>query len=163
MAEWMTTAEAAEALGVSERQVRNKVKSGKLKAKKQGNRWLIDRSLTEAETEMQDTDSEVSELPTEIAASAELLSRLEADNEWLRHRVDQFGTELAETRKAGEEANQRHDTIVLQLTRQLEQSQRLLAYRQSPWWRRWFSRSKVKRGSKTDEGRSERKKSRLLV
>ena len=141
--DWLTTAEAAEALGVSERQVRNRVKTGKLKGKKQGNRWLIDTSLREAETEMHDNSSEVSELPTEITTSEGLVSRLEANNEWLRHRVDELGTQLAETRKAGEEASQRHDTIILQLTRQLEQSQRLLEYHQSPWWRRWLSKRKV--------------------
>ena len=48
MNEWITVKEAAEILEISERQVRNRATSGKLKAKRDGNRWLIHGSLSEA-------------------------------------------------------------------------------------------------------------------
>ena len=48
---------------------------------------------------------------------------------------------VEEAHKAAAEASQRHDMIVMQLTRQLEQSQRLLEYHQASWWRRWFRKA----------------------
>lgn len=123
--EWITVKEAAEALGISERQVRHKAAIGKLKARKDKNKWLIHHSFAEVESEAVGGPSEVSELPSEV------IHRLESESKWLRERVEELEKQLAD-------ASERHDTIVLQLTRQLEQSQRLLEYHQEPWYRRWF-------------------------
>ena len=51
---------------------------------------------------------------------------------------------LREQLQAYEERSQRQDTIILQLTRQLEQSQKLLEYNRAPFWRRWFSKNGYK-------------------
>jgi response regulator RpfG family c-di-GMP phosphodiesterase len=46
--------------------------------------------------------------------------------------------QLAESNKALVEAEQSHSAEVERLTRQLEESKRLLEHYQVPWWRRWF-------------------------
>jgi response regulator RpfG family c-di-GMP phosphodiesterase len=58
--------------------------------------------------------------------------------------IDNLQRRLEEARKAIAETNQRHDTVVMQLTRRLQQSQRLLEYHQSPWWRKWFRRRRTR-------------------
>jgi len=40
--EWITVSEASRQLGIAERTVRDRISKGKLSAKKDGNRWLID-------------------------------------------------------------------------------------------------------------------------
>ena len=100
--EWITVKEAARKLSVSERNVRFKISSGKLKAKREGRRWLVHSSLS---PDVSDKDKQIAKLQEEVS-----------------------------------QASERSDTIILQLTRQLEQSQRLLKYHQEPWYRRVFGR-----------------------
>ncbi len=50
--------------------------------------------------------------------------------------------EVSEKNALLEDNRQRQDTIILQLTRQVEQSQRLLEYQQEPWYRRVFRKRK---------------------
>ncbi|MFC1714451.1 helix-turn-helix domain-containing protein [Candidatus Poribacteria bacterium] len=140
--EWITTAEASELLNISERQVRNRATNGKLKAKREGNKWMIHRSLAEVKAELEGNRSEPA-TSAEISESSEtIMAKLESDNEWLRKRVEELEKHLGETRKSGENASERHDTIVLQLTRHLEQSQRLLEYHEEPFYRKWFKKRK---------------------
>jgi len=42
MAEWITVSAASRQLGIAERTVRHRIRQGKLSAKKEGGRWLID-------------------------------------------------------------------------------------------------------------------------
>ncbi|MFQ6042565.1 MAG: hypothetical protein ACE5PV_17050, partial [Candidatus Poribacteria bacterium] len=46
--------------------------------------------------------------------------------------------ELSQSRQDAEESRQRQDTIILHLTRQMEEQTKLLEYHQAPWWKRWF-------------------------
>jgi len=131
--EWITTSEAAGLLNISERQVRNKAASGKLKAKRDGNRWLIDRSLTEVEVELEGNRSE-----SDISAGSSdnyevIVEKLEVENEWLKKRVEELERYLSEARQDAAEAGHRHDTVVMQMTK-------LLEYHQQPFWRKLFSR-----------------------
>ena len=63
----------------------------------------------------------------------------------MRGELEQKNQEINNLQKQLAEASERHDTIVLQLTRQLEQSQRLLEYHQAPWWRRWLRKGGTKK------------------
>jgi excisionase family DNA binding protein len=94
MENWIDVSEAAEHLGISERQVRNWIRDGKLKAKKVNGKWRIDGSLEVTDGNPSDSD-DASEV------------------EWLRRQVEELQEELSETRK-------RSDTIIMQLTQQLE-------------------------------------------
>jgi len=60
---------------------------------------------------------------------------LREENQWLKDQLEKANEELSETRK-------RQDTIILQLTRQLEGQQKLLEYKESPWYIRWFRKHK---------------------
>jgi excisionase family DNA binding protein len=129
----MTIAEAAKRLGRSEQSIRRAIKSGKLMAVMVNGRYEIDEK----------------ELPDSQADSQSDSTVLVTENEFLRQRTAQLedtlkqqNQRLDEAQRLLAEASERHDTIVLQLTRQLEQSQRLLEYHQAPWWRRWFRRGK---------------------
>ena len=62
--------------------------------------------------------------------------------EQLRSEVDYLREELRKSREELEQGRERSDTIILQLTRQLENQQKLLEYRRSPFWKRWFRRER---------------------
>jgi len=70
--------------------------------------------------------------------SSELMS-IREENRWLKEQLEKANQELSETRK-------RQDTIILQLTRQLENQQNLLEYHQTPFWKRWFRKHKSEIG-----------------
>ena len=56
-----------------------------------------------------------------------IVKRLEAENEYLKERIREL-----------EQARERSDMINLQLTRQLENQQKMLEQHQEPWYRRMF-------------------------
>ena len=66
---------------------------------------------------------------------SEILSVLQTQLEEKDKQIDKLQKQL-------EDASHRHDTIVLQLTRQMEQSQRLLEYKSEPFYRRWFKKKR---------------------
>ena len=63
------------------------------------------------------------------------LSRLKDENQWLKEQLEKANQEFSEARK-------RQDTIILQLTRQLENQQSLLEYHRTPFWKKWFRKQK---------------------
>ena len=73
-------------------------------------------------------EAENARLKIELTATKGMVDKLENDKLYLQE-------ELSETRK-------RQDTIILQLTRQLEGQQKLLEYKESPWYTRWFRKKK---------------------
>ncbi len=137
-AEWIPVKEAAKLLKVSERQVLNRIHAGKLKVKREGKIWLVHSSLSEP-------NDEAEQIPqgSDIEAYKKLEETIELLKEQLKEKdkqIEKIQEQYFETQKASEDASQRHDTIVLQLTRQLDQSQRMLAVHQEPWYRKWFRR-----------------------
>jgi excisionase family DNA binding protein len=142
--EWITTAEAAKLLNISERQVRNRAVNDKLKAKREGNRWLIHGSLSEVEAVLEGNRSEPS-ISEETPANPEvIIAKIGAENEWLRERVEELERQLAESRQDAAESSHRHDTVVMQMTR-------LLEYHQQPFWRRWRKRKQLPEATIIDE------------
>lgn len=123
-AEWITTKEAARLLKTSVRNVTNKINTGKLQAKRSGKIWLVHRSLSPSVDE-------------EYGSQIEAIQHLKETVDFLKDEIERKNSQIETLQTQLADADERHDTIVLQVTRQLEQSQRLLEYRQSPWWRRW--------------------------
>ncbi|MBA7492645.1 hypothetical protein ES702_03195 [subsurface metagenome] len=127
----MTTQEACQRLDKSEKTVRRWLKSGKLEGVKVDGIWdiseesvdalLSDRTLGRTEEENVRSDE------VGIARLEESNKHLKEENQYLKERIQEL-----------ESASERADTVMLQLTRQLEQSQRLLEHDQAPWWQRWF-------------------------
>lgn len=134
--EWISTKEAARRLDKSVRYIRTMIHQGKLRAKRRGTVWQVHDSLsggTEA------ADGVPSETPGNMRNTVEILKvQLEAKDK----QIESLQRQL----EAGAEAGERHDTIVLQLTRQIEQTQRLLEYQSDPWYRRMFRKGRKPQG-----------------
>jgi len=117
--EWISTKEAARRLNLSVRQVVDRIHKGRLKATRDGRKWLVHNSL------LPPSEAESSGL---TAAEKHLSAAVEMLKETLQ---DQKG-QIAEKDKQIE----RQQIIIMQLSRDVESSQKLLEYH--PWWRRWF-------------------------
>ena len=138
---WVTIDQAATILGVSAMTVRRRIEKGDLESKLENRRRLV--CITD--------DTQVSYKDEQIVAqlrreNEQLRKQTDIQNEQireLREELKQKDSDLRKERSAAEDTSQRHDTIVLQLTRQLEQSQRLLEYNQAPWWRKWFRKNQT--------------------
>lgn len=126
MERWVSVKDAASFRNCSERNILDLIYRGRLEGRKDGRRWevLIDFPEDYAE---------------EVPQSAEVITVLKEQLQEKDKQIDSLQRQLGES-------SERHDTIVLQMTRQLEQSQRLLEYHQDPWYRRWFKRREKKRG-----------------
>lgn len=137
-AEWIPVKEAAKLLEISERQVLNRIHTGKLKAKREGKIWLVHNSLSEPNDEAEQIPKgSDNEAYTKLEETVELLKEQLKEKD---KQIDKLQEQFSETQKASEDASQRHDTIVMQLTRQLEQSQKMISAHQEPWYRKWFGR-----------------------
>lgn len=123
--EWLTTKEAAETLEITVRSVVTRIHEGKLKAKRQGRFWLVHSSLSEPEVGVY--------VASEEAPSASV--------EFLRKQIEEKDKQIESLQRqleASAASGERHDMILLQLTRQVEQGQRLLEDHRAPWFRRMF-------------------------
>ncbi len=129
MEEWITVKEAAQIRNCTERNIIKLIDKGELKAKKDGRRWLVLMDISEPSTEKEPNNTE-------------LISVFKAQLEEKDRQIERFQKQLEDKDRVIEDASQRHDTIVLQLTRQLEQSQRMLEAHQEPWYRRVFGKGR---------------------
>ena len=140
----MTIAEIAKVTGKSEQSIRRAIKAGKLKATLIDGHYEIDevdlvgdyRCDSQSDSQTIDTDSQA--LVIENEALKQKISELDA-------RIIEKDKSLDEARKASEEAQQRHDTIVMQLSRQYEQSLKMLESTEmkkerKSWWSRLWKR-----------------------
>ncbi len=134
--QWQSLADACQTLKISERTLYRRIKQGEIKSKTEDSRRLVLIDLPDGRV-----------LSDKLADSSDtiLLQQVQSENELLKDEIQQKNTQIEnfqqqidETNKTQAEASQRHDTIVLQLTRQIEQAQRLLEYHQEPFYRRWF-------------------------
>ena len=131
MEKWITVKEAAQIRNCTERNILKLIDKGELKAKKDGRRWLILMDVSEHSSEQSPNSSELTSiLKAQLDANDKLIERLQK--------------QLDDKDRIIEDSSQRHDTIVLQLTRQLENQQKLLEYHQEPWYRRWFRKSRTR-------------------
>lgn len=126
--DWITTKEAAELLNISARHVRELASKGKLKAKRRGKNWLIHSSLSRDIGEAGKSPNGVRE-----EVSAEAYEKLEQMVTQLQGQVEQKDKQI----------EQLH-IITMQLSRDIESQQKLIEYKQSPWWRRWFGKKQTK-------------------
>lgn len=126
--QWMTLQEAEKILGISERSIRRRVDAGKLKSKKEDGRRYV----------LVDMDAAVTE--TRQVHDPDAVSRLEVELEVAKAEIRRLNDVMERKDTESAEASQRHDTIVLQLTRQLSDQQRLLEYHRERWWKRLFRR-----------------------
>lgn len=116
----MTIQEACQRLGKSESTIRRMIKAGKLVANmKDGAYNILEDSINDLSNDKQSVVND--KLPNE------LVKQLQDENQYLKERIKEL-----------ESSRERADMISIQLTRQLEQSQRMLEAHKEPFWRRWF-------------------------
>lgn len=147
--EWITVKEAAIMIGVHDRTIRRYIKDHKLESRKDGARVLVSRDSVNAlsmidhrqDQDTEDVDHRQDHIEdhtpdTEVQLLREQIRRQDDEVEFLRDR-------LKEVEEQRSKEKERADTIILQQTRQLEQTQRLLEDHSLPWYRRMFkSRNK---------------------
>ncbi len=117
---WVTVSQACDIYGVSRRTVSRWIKQGKVQSKLDNNRRLV--LVTEEGHTGTSEGHDDSDMSQDMSQQA-LVEQLQTEVEYLRGELQQ--------------SRERSDTIILQLTRQLDQSQRLLEHHQEPWYRRW--------------------------
>ena len=145
--EWQPMADACRILGISDRTLRRRIESGEIESQLEGRRRYV---LIDIESSTSQLASHIADSDT--AAGSMLMGQLQSENEHLRQQVERLRDELKAERERteserhrGEQANERSDTIILQLTRQLEHQQLMLEAHTSPWYRRWFGREKLEK------------------
>ena len=140
---WVSRAVACQVIGISERTLRRHIQDGKLQAKREGNRVfvLVDIADSEAVNSGQGADM------SGHIADTPLTEQIQRENELLRQQltekdkqIGKLQEQLSETQKESGEAKERSDTLLLNLQRQLEQSQMMLESSQAKQRRSWWSR-----------------------
>ena len=121
----MTIHEVCQRLGKSESTIRRWIREGTLTATKVNGVWDISEEMVnDCSNGGQTVGSDQSVDGT--------VQQLRSENDYLKERIQEL-----------ESARERSDTLMLQLTRQLEQSQRMLEAHSAPWWRRLRRRRKT--------------------
>jgi len=111
--------------GISQATVYRRIKAGKLKSEKlDGTLYII-----------------ISDDNNENHFDNRLLEQLRTENEYLRQQLGQAMETIQQMQNDSESAKNRSDTIILQLTKELENQQKLLEYHPEPFWKRLFRRS----------------------
>ncbi len=129
---WHTLAEAEGIFGKSRRTIQRRIVAGEIESKKVGGIVYVKLDTTAKEVS-HNLSQMVEQLRSE---NEELKERLKVEGERHEKEADFLRQELAAR-------SERQDTIILQLTRQLEQSQHLLEYNQEPWYQRWFRKRRT--------------------
>lgn len=143
--QWVSRVVACQVIGISERTLRRHIQDGKLQAKHEGNRVyvLVDIPDSESVNSGQSVDMGGQ------GADTALINQIKQENELLKaqltekdKQIGKLQEQLSDTQKESGEAKERADTLLLNLQRQLEQSQRMLESSQTKqhqsWWRRVF-------------------------
>jgi len=132
MDEWITVKEAAKIRNCTERNILRLINNNSIEAKKDGHKWVILKASLEVDSE-------------ESPNMSDFVSVLKAQLEEKDKQIERLQKQVEEKDKMLEESSERNDTIIMQLTRQLEQSQRMLVAHQEPWYKRWFSKNRQSR------------------
>ena len=131
----LTLTEVAAKLGVSERTIRRRIDKGEIGAEKFDGKLMVVADsiteLTELDTHVnRDKTALIKELQQTVSSLRRQVAALE---EQLENKDAQLREKDADLRRKDEqmaESGQRHDTVVMQMTR-------LVEYHQQPFWKRW--------------------------
>ena len=126
--EWLSVKEAARIRKCTDANIRYLISNGKLDANKVDGKWLV--RITE-ERQQKDTSSE-----TQVSEVIELLKVELQDTKAELQEAKERANRLEEDLRS---ASERHDTIVLQLSRE---KQLLLQDMTTPWYKKMFRRGK---------------------
>jgi len=139
--EWVSMKQACDILDISISTLRRRVDNGEIESKLDGNRRSV---LIHHDTsnDTSDTSSDTSTKQEATQTDTSFMEQLKCQIESLQKQLDTREGEVAKLQEELSQSRERSDTIILQLTRQMEQSQRLLEYNQEPWYKRMFRKGR---------------------
>ena len=115
MENWISVKEAAKIRKCTQANIRYLISQKKIDAKRDGGRWLVNDESLGSEKDFSQT--------------ADVISVLKAQLEEKDKQINLLQTQI-------QDMSERHDTIVMQMTRQMEQTQKMLESAKEPWYRR---------------------------
>ncbi len=131
---WVSMKQACDILDISISTLRRRIDNGEIESKLEGNRRSI--------LIHHDTSSDTSTKQEATQPDTSFVEQLKYQIESLQKQLDTREGEVVKLQEELSQSRERSDTIILQLTRQVEQSQRMLEYHEEPWYRRWFRRQR---------------------
>jgi len=134
--EYMSVKDAANFLKVTEKTVINRINRGEIEGIQEGRFWKVGRQSVEKAAKEDSVN-----LPKD-SGDSEVIQILKAQLQERTTEASELREQVAKLTEDVRNASERHDTVVIHLTRQMEQSQRLLEYNQEPWYRRMFRKGR---------------------
>lgn len=137
--EWVTVKEACGILGMSERTLRRHIQQGKVKSRVKDKRRYVLIEVNDIADHGRDHVNGIDDHDQDhdnvkqSESQSELVQQLRSENEYLRTQVESLQKEMSESRE-------RSDTLILNLTRQFENSQRMIESSQMKAKRSLWSR-----------------------
>lgn len=114
---WVSLNEACEILDISLSTLRRRIDAGEFESRLEGKRRLVSIS----------DEVQVSSKTTQTA----LIDQLRQENDRLNQQLAEKDRQIEGLQNQLQDASQRHDTVVMQMSKMLE-------YERQPFWRRWF-------------------------
>jgi len=133
-ARWLSSIEACQVLGISQSTLRRRIDKGEIETKPEHGKRLI----------LVTTDNHVDT----ISLEADMVMRLQSEVDLLREQVKQKDDQINKLQEELRESRERSDTIIMTLTRQVQDAQQLASYWQQPFWRRWGKQKRLSEGRK---------------
>ena len=122
-ARWLSSIEACQVLGISQSTLRRRIDKGEVETKLESGKRMV---LVTVDNYVDTTTPET-----------EMVKRLQSEIELLRDQVKQKDDQINKLQEELGESRERSDTIIMTLTRQVQDAQQLASYWQQPFWRRW--------------------------
>lgn len=120
---WMTIKDSADLLGMSERTLRRHISEDKIESKLEDGRRLVYVNEEDIDTDDDMPVEAIVEHKDALLAEKEsMIEQLKSEVEHLRQTSVETHRQLSESQRQLEEANTRGDTIILQLTQQLDRA-----------------------------------------
>ena len=110
MTKWVTVSQASDILGMSERSVRRHISQGKLEAKLEGSRRLVEVAVNDDNT----------------GRTAMTESDKDAMIDWLKNELEERNKQISRLQDEIERNHERSDSIIMKLADELEAQRRIL-------------------------------------
>lgn len=120
---WLSSIEACQVLGISQSTLRRRIDKGEIETKLENGKRMI----------LVTTDNYVDT----TTPKTEMVRQLQSELELLREQVKQKDDQINKLQEELRDSRERSDTIIMTLTRQVQDAQQLASYWQQPFWRRW--------------------------
>jgi len=136
----LTIQEAAQCLGKSEATIRRAIKAKKLESILIDGRYEITEEALSVYAKSEELSMQTDRVPTHNQVDIEKLKaeleRTSSENQRLRQEIKQAYDWLKEKDAQIEDSRERQDTIIMQLSRQLGDTQKALEMKNMSWWKK---------------------------